>query len=124
MHQMTNDKERQIWLWHYRLGHPSFSYMKHLFPDLFSKLHTSEFKGETCILAKSHRVSYPISLNKSVVPFALIHSDVWAPSPVTTPSGIRWFVIFVDDYTRMTWLYLLKHKDEVFGAFQSFHDMI
>ncbi|CAL2237427.1 unnamed protein product [Prunus armeniaca] len=31
---------------------------------------------ETCILAKSHRVSYPISFNKNDKPFALIHSDV------------------------------------------------
>lgn len=33
-------------------------------------------------------------------------------------------MIFVDDCTRMTWLYLLKHKDEVFTVFQSFHAMI
>ena len=31
---------------------------------------------------------------------------------------------FIDDYTRMTWLYLLKHKDDVFSVFQSFHTMI
>jgi hypothetical protein len=63
-------------------------------------------------------------MNKSDIPFALIHSDVWGPSPVSIVSGVRWFVIFVDDCTRMTWLYLLKHKDEVFRVFQSFHAMI
>jgi len=31
---------------------------------------------------------------------------------------------FVDNCTRMTWLYLLKRKDEVFGVFQAFHAMI
>jgi len=33
-------------------------------------------------------------------------------------------VTFVDDCTRMTWLYLLKRKDEVFGVFRAFHAMI
>jgi len=33
-------------------------------------------------------------------------------------------VIFVDDCTRMTWLYLLKHKNEVLSTFQSFHTMV
>lgn len=124
MQQSSNVKERQIRLWHARLGHPSFSYMKHLFPKLFLDLHKSDFKCDTCILAKSHRVSYPISLNKSDTPFALIHSDVWGPSPIAAFSGKRWFVIFVDDCTRMTWLYVFKHKDEVFSAFQCFHEMI
>ena len=66
-------KERQIWLWRRRLGHPSFSYMKYLFPNLFSKLLDFGFKCDTCILAKSHRVSYSTSLNKSDIPFTLIH---------------------------------------------------
>jgi hypothetical protein len=65
-----------------------------------------------------------LSLNKSMVPFDLIHSDVWGPAPVPTASGIRWFVIFIDDCTRMTWLYLLKHKDEVLSVFQLFHTMV
>ncbi|RVX14783.1 Retrovirus-related Pol polyprotein from transposon TNT 1-94 [Vitis vinifera] len=82
------------------------------------------FKCETCILAKSHRVSYPLSFNKSQMPFELIHSDVWGPSPKSTISGVRWFVIFVDDCTYMTWLYLMKNKDKVFSIFCSFHEMV
>ena len=65
-----------------------------------------------------------MSLNKSQIPYELIHSDVWGPSPKTTMSGVRWFVIFVDDCTRMTWLYLMKNKNEVFSVFRSFHEMV
>lgn len=116
--------EEQIWLWHRRLGHPSFGYLKHVFPSLFSDISGLELKCETCILAKSHRTTYPLSLNKSTAPFTLIHSDVWGPSPKPTMHGYRWFVIFVDDCTRMTWLYLLRHKTEVFDIFQSFYKMV
>ena len=120
----TNDKEWQIWLIHNRLGHPSFRYLQHLFPALFSTLQPSSFKCETCIVAKSHRVPYPVSHTKRDMSFSLIHSDVWEPSHAVTPSRNKWFVISIDDCTRMTWLYLLKWKDEVFGVFQSFHVMI
>ncbi|BBH05733.1 P-loop containing nucleoside triphosphate hydrolases superfamily protein [Prunus dulcis] len=109
-----DSKQKQIWLWHCRLGHPSFSYMKHLIPDLFSGFKDSDFTCDTCILAKSHRVPYPLSTNKCTTPFALIHSDVWGPSPITASSGVRWFVTFIDDCTRMTWLYLLKNKNETY----------
>lgn len=89
MHHPVDDKKRQIWLWHLRLGHLSFGYMKHLFPDLFSSMSFFDLKCETYILAKSYRATYPLSMNKSNVPFALIHSDVWGPSLVSTPSGSR-----------------------------------
>ncbi|KAI5312648.1 hypothetical protein L3X38_041821 [Prunus dulcis] len=98
----SDDKYRQIWLWHRRLGDPSFGYMRYLLPKLFSVFKDSDFKCDTCILAKSHRASYPLSMNKSTIPFALIHSYVWGPSPISTHSGIRWFVTFIDDCTRMT----------------------
>ncbi|CAL9016092.1 unnamed protein product, partial [Prunus brigantina] len=93
-----------------------------LVPSLSNKLLSdSDFTCDTCILAKSHRVPYPLSTNKCTTPFTLIHSDVWGPSPITAPFGVRWFVTFIDDCTRMTWLYLLKNKNEVFSRFQSFH---
>ncbi|CAL8995182.1 unnamed protein product [Prunus brigantina] len=112
-----DSKQQQIWLWHRRLGHPSFIYMKHLIPDLFSGFKDSDFICDTFILAKSHCVPYPLSTNKCTTPFMLIHSDVWGPSPITAPSGVRWFVTFIDDCTQMTWLYLLKNKNEVFSCF-------
>jgi hypothetical protein len=120
----SDGREQQIQLWHRRLGHPNFSYLKHVFPELFSDMVVSELKCPTCIVAKSRCTSYLPSLNKSIAPFALVHSDVWGPYPISIVSGVRWFVIFVDDCTRMTWLYLMKNKDEVFPIFQSFHAMI
>ena len=63
-------------------------------------------------------------MNKNTIPFALVHYDVWGPFPISIGSSVRWFVIFVDDCTCMTWLYLMKHKDEVLHVFQSFHVMI
>lgn len=75
-------------------------------------------------MAKSHRAFFPLSLNKNSTPFALIHSDVWGPSPITSVFEFKWFELFVDDSTCMTWLYLLKHKDKVLGVFKSFHVMV
>ena len=68
--------------------------------------------------------SYSLNSNKSVIPFGIVHSDVWGPSPITTSSGIRWFVTSIDDCTRMTWLYLFKHKSDVLLAFKTFHTMV
>lgn len=54
----------------------------------------------------------------------VIHSDVSGPSKVTTLSGSRWFVTFIDDCTRMTWLYLMTSKGELNLLFQKFHKMV
>nr|KYP52272.1 hypothetical protein KK1_025876 [Cajanus cajan] len=55
-------KENEVILWHYMLDHPSFNYMKHLFPNWFNKNNLSSFTCETCQLAKHHRSSYPSQL--------------------------------------------------------------
>ena len=60
-HLTHGSAEQQIWLWHHWLGHPSFNYMKHLFPTLFTTLSPIDFHCEACILAKNHRVNFPIS---------------------------------------------------------------
>ena len=63
------------------------------FPSLFAKSDISGFRCDICELAKSHCVSFPLILNKRPFPFMVIHS---------------WFVTFIDDCTRMTWLCLMK----------------
>ena len=115
---------QEVWLLHRRLGHASFGYLRHMLPSLFSRIKESDLHCEVCILAKSHRASFPPSMNKRALPFELAHSDVWGPSLVITASGIKWFVMFVDDCTRMTWLYVLKNKSDVGMVFRSFSQMI
>jgi hypothetical protein len=102
----------------------SFGYLQKLFPQLFSQVIVSDFKCDVCELAKSHRVSFPISMNKSPAPFMVIHSDVWGPANTPSLNGSRWFVSFIDDHTRMTWICLMKSKSEVSSLFQQFHKMI
>ncbi|KAK3012380.1 hypothetical protein RJ639_012737 [Escallonia herrerae] len=131
LHQalMVNDSEGEMrksktWLWHRRLGHASFGYLKKLFPSLFTKCDVSSFQCEVCELAKSHRVSFPLAFHKSPDPFMIRHSDVWGPSKVNSLGGSRWFVTFIDDCTRMTWVQLMKSKSEVNVLFQQFCKMI
>ncbi|KAH9763832.1 retrovirus-related pol polyprotein from transposon RE1 [Citrus sinensis] len=114
----------EIWLWHRRLGHVSFGYLKKLFPSLFLKFDVYNFKCDVCELSKSHRTTCPLSLNKNSVPFMVVHFDVWGPSKVSTIGGARWFVTFIDDCSRMTWIFLMKSKDEVNSLFQRFHKMV
>ncbi|KAM1114086.1 hypothetical protein TB1_046024 [Malus domestica] len=87
VHQVRSQDSRKlktIQLWHRLLGHASFGYLQKLLPSLFSNISDSSLKCNVCTLAKSHRVSYSPSFNKRTVPFELIHSDMWRPSPVTT----------------------------------------
>ncbi|KAJ0605636.1 putative RNA-directed DNA polymerase [Helianthus annuus] len=114
--------DREAWLWHRRLGHPSTGYLHLLFPNLFPSKTNSVC--ETCVLAKSHRHTYLPNNTRVDIPFSLIHSDVWGPAKVAGGQNFRYFVIFVDDCTRMTWRYFLKHKSEVFEKFKEFHTMV
>ena len=77
---------------HFRLGHPNFQYMEHLFPHLFSKIDVSILACDICIWAKQHEVSFPSQPYKPIHPFALVHGNVWGP----TAFGKQWFVIFID----------------------------
>lgn len=80
-------EDEEIMLWHYRLGHPNFLYLKHLFPDLFKNKNPNLFSCEICQFAKHHRSSYSPKDYKQSRPFTLIHSDVWGPCRDPTPNG-------------------------------------
>ena len=91
----------KIMLWHLRLGHPSFPYLKRLFPKLFQYLDCYSLHCDSCYLSKSHRATYLTKPYRASKPFYLIHSDVWGPSRITTRTGKKWFITFIDDHTRL-----------------------
>ena len=117
-----NNKE--VYLMHFRLGHPSFSYLKRLYPTLFLNKDPSSFHCDICALAKHHKNHYPTRLYTPTSPFSLIHSDIWGPSRVSTLKEKRWFMTIIDDHTRISWVYLLKEKNEVETIFKTFFNMV
>ena len=76
------------------------SLLKKLFPQ-FSSL--SSLNCELCQYVKLHRMHLSPRVNKRAsAPFELIHSDVWGPCPVMSPTGFKYFVTFVDDFSHVT----------------------
>ncbi|KAK2965746.1 hypothetical protein RJ640_003284 [Escallonia rubra] len=103
---------------HCRLGHPSLPVLKKLCPQFHD---ISSVDCESCHFAKHHRSSLSPRVNKRVeFAFELVHSDVWGPCPILAKSGFRYFVTFVDDFSRMTWIYFMKNRSEVFAHFSAF----
>ena len=103
---------------HCRLGHLSLSLLKKLSPQFSSLL---SLDCESCQFAKHHSLSYSPRVNKQAsAPFELVHSDVWGPCPVVSPTGFQYFVTFVDDYLQTTRLYLMKNRSELFSHFHTF----
>lgn len=65
--------------------------------------------------------SYRSSVSKCIAsPFTLVHSDIWGPSRVCSTLGYSYFVTFIDDFLRCTWIFLMKYHPDVFNIFQSF----
>ena len=103
---------------HCRLGHQSLSLLKKLCP-WFSSL--SSLNRESCQYAKLHYVHLSPRVNKQVsAPFKFVHFDVWSPCSVMSPTGFKYFVTFVDDFTRVTWLYLMESRSKLFSHFSTF----
>ncbi|RVW51876.1 Retrovirus-related Pol polyprotein from transposon TNT 1-94 [Vitis vinifera] len=107
---------------HNRLGHPSLSKFQKMVPR-FSTL--SSLPCESCQLGKHTRVSFPKRLNnRAKSPFELVHTDVWGPCRTASTLGFQYFVTFIDDYSRCTWLFLMKNQAELFSIFQKFYTEI
>ena len=103
---------------HCRSSHPSLSLLKKLYPQ-FSSL--SSLNCESCQYVKLHRVHLSPRVNKRVsAPFELVHLDIWGPCPIMSPTGFKYFITFVDDFSRITWLYLMKRRSELFSHFSAF----
>jgi len=109
-------------LLHTQLGHLSLAKMQQLIPSL-SKLFS--LSCESCLLGKHSCNSFPNSVSqRASSPFALVHSDIWGPSRLKSNLGFQYFVTFIDDYSRCTWLFLMKNCSELFLIFQSFFNEI
>ena len=112
-------------LWHSRLGHASISMVKQLVSrGLLGSVSNMSFDYMPCQFGKQTALPFNNIVSHALPPFDLIHSDVWGPSPITTQGGSRYFVIFVDDFSRYNWIHLFKNRSELYQIYLDFTKMV
>ncbi|GJV26714.1 retrotransposon protein, putative, ty1-copia subclass [Tanacetum coccineum] len=109
-------------LWHCRLGHISKKRIKKLQHDgLLNSTDLRAFeKCVPCMSGKMARKPYTHQVERAKDLLGLIHTDVCGPFKITSRQGANYFVTFTDDFSRYGYVYLLKHKHEVFETFKVF----
>ena len=115
-----------FYLWHSRLGHVSASRLQFLVSTgVLGSLKTDDISDCCgCKLGKFSALPFNKSITRSVAPFDIVHSDVWGPSPVASKSGSNYYVSFVDDYTRYTWVYLMKRRSDFLTIYSDFRALV
>ena len=116
-------------LWHKRYGHlnnKSIQIMqqKQMVKGL-PKLKEAAKVCKVCNVGKQQRGKFPKKSGwRASEKLELIHGDLCGPITPTSHSGKRYLLVFVDDFSRKTWIYFLSDKAESFEAFKTFKSFV
>jgi hypothetical protein len=77
-----------------------------------------------CALGNYTKTSFPSSDSRAVGILDLIHSYVCGPMYLTSLSGSLYYVVFIDDFSRKSWIFFMKTKGQVFSRFQEFKSLV
>ncbi|GKE70063.1 retrotransposon protein, putative, ty1-copia subclass, partial [Tanacetum coccineum] len=113
-------------LWHCRLRHVSKKHIEKLQNDRL--LDSTDIKSfEKCVpymSGKMARKPYSHQVERAKDLLGLIHTDACSPFKIMSRQGDYYFVTFSDDFSRYGYVYLLKHKHEVFETFKVFQKVV
>jgi hypothetical protein len=91
--------------WHKRLGHPSIKIVQHLVHQLSLPVSTKKFPSlcTSCSTNKAHKQPFSSTSFQSHSPLDIVYIDVWGPVHITGICGARYYLLFVDHYTKYMW---------------------
>ena len=106
---------------HSRLSHVSSSKLKILCSTgVLGQTKYEDFDCTSYKLGKHHALPFRKSDSISTTIFYLVHTDIRGPSPIPNMGGVVYFVTFMDDYSRFTWIYFMKHQSRLSHVYASF----
>ncbi|GJV57570.1 putative RNA-directed DNA polymerase [Tanacetum coccineum] len=110
------------YLWHCRLAHIGKTRMQKLQREgLLESINDDSYdKCESCISGKMTKKPFNNNIERATDLLGLIHTDVCGPFRHVSRKGASYFLTFTDDFSRYGYVYLLKHKHEVFETFKVF----
>jgi hypothetical protein len=106
-------------LWHRRLGHPASPIIIRVLQDNNIAVNSEISPSlicHACQLGKSHQLPFPHALHMSTAPLELVQTDVWGPA-ISSINKSKYYVSFVDDFSRYVWIYFVKNKSDVEQVF-------
>jgi hypothetical protein len=112
--------------WHDRLGHLAFPIVQRVLKECnmpFQQESNKDHFCGPCQQSKSHQLPYSRSTSVSSHPLELVYSNVWGPAPESV-GRYKYYVSFVDNYSKFTWIYLFKYKSKVISKFHEFQSLI
>lgn len=108
-----------LMLWHRRLGHVNERDLRKLPGMDFGKSVMEPCIA--CIKGKAHRLPFPVGeAEKAVERLQLVHADICGPMSEPSYGGSRYMLVILDDFTRKTFAFFLKSKDQVLDHFKVF----
>ncbi|MFS7989867.1 putative RNA-directed DNA polymerase [Helianthus anomalus] len=125
--QVREDSKTQIW--HRRFAHVNHKALRTMqyrkmvkgLPSIAEKYKVCE----TCAIGKQQRDAIPKKSDwRATEKLQLVHTDLCGPITPASNSGKRYMLVFIDDYTRKTWVYFLSHKNESFEWFKIFKSSV
>lgn len=84
----------------------------------------SDLPCEVCFYSKQKILSFYKSTHKSINNFDLIHMNIWGQLYIPSINGHRYFLTVVDDKSKFTWIFLMKHKSETQKLIKAFVSMV
>ncbi|GJR78281.1 putative ribonuclease H-like domain-containing protein [Tanacetum coccineum] len=115
---MSRSTSTKSWLWHHRLSHLNFGTINQLTShDLVDGLPKFKYRKNHLCSACEQGKSKKASLSPKLVPstkskLELLHMVLCGPMRVARINGKKYILVIVDDYSRYTWVYFLRTKDE------------
>lgn len=112
-------KSMSLNVWHHKFKHPLPYVLTQVIPNCkFPKSIKSKLIFyDSCKLGKSHALPFSLSLSQSFGPLELVPSNIWGLASILFTTSYRYYIIFIDDFSRFCWLYPPKHKLEVASTF-------
>jgi hypothetical protein len=120
--------EKKTMLWHQRLGHIGERGLRTLHSKgMVGGMSNCTLDFDFCehfIYGQHNRVRFPSGATRAKGILELIHSDVFGPVPVPSLGKYVYYVSFIDDFSRNTWIYFLRKKSKVFDKFKEFKALV
>lgn len=110
-------------MWHQRLGHVANTKMQHI-SQIKGLVEHQEEICVTCLMSKFTKLPFQKSGSHAGKLFELLHIHTYGPYSVSTRVTYNYLLTIVDDCSRMTWLYQLKHKSDYLETLKGFSNYI